>query len=290
MANYSQKAEATLAVSSTGSGPTPPRGMSRTAAPDLLKLIASASLGFDGRNARPPEGKRDAEVGRANTTAARNGRSFILAMVRRLDFEQACQAGEILFFGPVCHPVRPEGPEARNDSTSCACFPRIRRVVESRRQRTTENMGRRDTPKRRRRAISLAAFALTIHASPLPSTLAFTCGPDQIQSRHVLPTSSVPTTATRLHVQLPTQNEQERALNDLLLQIAVQNGDDEEVLQRERERRLAEQSDRDGGEEDLAVLQPALAFAGGTSLIIMAAFGAYALSNGLLSVGAGPAG
>ena len=107
MANYSQKAEATLAVSSTGSGPTPPRGMSRTAAPGLLKLMpASASLGFDGRNARPPEGKRDAEVGRANTTAARNGRSFILAMVRRLDFEQACQVRcEILFFGPVCHPV-----------------------------------------------------------------------------------------------------------------------------------------------------------------------------------------
>ena len=151
-----------------------------------------------------------------------------------------------------------------------------------------ENMGRRDTPKRRRRATSLAAFAAAIHASVLPSTLAFTCGPGQISSRHVPPTS-VPTIGTRLHVQLPTQNEQERALNDLLLQIAVQNGNDEEVLQRERERRLAEQSDRGSGEEDLAVLQPALAFAGGTSLIIMAAFGAYALSNGLLSVGAGPA-
>ena len=152
-------------------------------------------------------------------------------------------------------------------------------------------MGRRDTPKRRRRAISLAAFAVTIHASvsSLPLTSAFTCGPGQIQSRHVLPTASVLTTATRLHVQLPTQNEQERALNDLLLQIAVQNGDDEEVSQRQRERRLAEQSGRDSGEEDLAVLQPALAFAGGTSLIIMAVFGAYALSNGLLSVGVGPA-
>ena len=84
--NYLQKAEATLAVSSTGRGPTPPRGMSRTVAPRLLKVLpASAPLDLDGRNARPPEGKRDAEVGRANTTAARNGRSFILAMVRRLD-------------------------------------------------------------------------------------------------------------------------------------------------------------------------------------------------------------
>ena len=63
MANYSQKAEATLAVSSTGSGPTPPRGMSRTDA-RLLKLMpASRLLDLDGRNARSSEGKREAEAG-----------------------------------------------------------------------------------------------------------------------------------------------------------------------------------------------------------------------------------
>ena len=96
------------------------------------------------------------------------------------------------------------------------------------------------------------------------------------------------TTTAKLNVQLPTQNEQERALNDVLLQIAIQNGDEEAML-RQRERRLAEQTARDTAEEDLAVLQPTLAFAGGMSLIITAAFGAYAFSNGLLSVGAGPA-
>ena len=152
-----------------------------------------------------------------------------------------------------------------------------------------ENMGRRDTPKRRRRTTSLAAFAIAINVLSLLSVSAFiTCGPGQIKSRHVPPTS-VPTTTTWLHVQLPTQNEQERALNDLLLQIAVQNGDGDDVIQRVRERRLAEQSDRDNGEDDLAVLQSTLALAGGMSLIAAAAFGAYALSNGLLSVGAGPA-
>ena len=149
-------------------------------------------------------------------------------------------------------------------------------------------MGRRDTPKRRRRATSLAAFAISIYASSLPTTSAFTCGPGQIKRRHV-PTTSVPTISTRLHVQLPTQNEQERALNDLLRQIAVQNENDEEFLLKERARILADQSDRDGGEEDLAVLQSTLALAGGMSVIVAAAFGAYAFSNGLLSVGAGPA-
>lgn len=74
----------------------------------------------------------------------------------------------------------------------------------------------------------------------------------------------------------------------MLLQIAIQNGDEEAIL-KQRERRLAEQTARDTAEEDLAVLQPTLAFAGGMSLIVTASFGAYALSNGLLSVGTGPA-
>jgi len=118
MTNYSQKAEATLAVSSTGSGPTPPRGMSRTAPPRSLKLmLTSAPLDLDGRNARPPEGKRDAEAGRANTTAARNGRSFILAMVRRLDFEVSVKS----YFWACLSPVL-QSCSSKNEHILCRFF------------------------------------------------------------------------------------------------------------------------------------------------------------------------
>lgn len=139
--------------------------------------------------------------------------------------------------------------------------------------------------KRQRRAISLGAFAI---ACASRDVAAFTGVQEPTHKQQHMLQQLPRGTTTKLNVQLPTQNEQERALNDMLLQIAIQNGDEEAIL-KQRERRLAEQTARDTAEEDLAVLQPTLAFAGGTSLIITAAFGAYAFSNGLLSVGAGPA-
>jgi len=102
-----------------------------------------------------------------------------------------------------------------------------------------------------------------------------------------------PTSTTPLQVQLPTENERERALNDLLLQIAVQEGDEEakEVIarQRQQERGMETSAGRGTDQDDLAVLLPTLAFAGGMSLVLTAALGAYALSSGLVSFGAGPA-
>ena len=138
--------------------------------------------------------------------------------------------------------------------------------------------------KRQRRAISLGAFAISF---PSHDVAAFTGVREPAHKHHMLQRPRG-TMITKLNVQLPTQNEQERALNDMLLQIAIQNGDEQAIL-KQREMRLAEQTARDTAEEDLAVLQPTLAFAGGMSLIMTAAFGAYAFNNGLLSVGAGPA-
>ena len=142
--------------------------------------------------------------------------------------------------------------------------------------------------KRQRRGISLGAVAIAF-ASCDVSAFIFISVERPAKTRHLQQQQlQRGRTTTKLNVQLPTQNEQERALNDLLLQIAIQDCDEEAIL-KQRERRLAEQTARDTAEEDLAVLQPTLAFAGGMSLVITAAFGAYAFSNGLLSVGAGPA-
>lgn len=138
---------------------------------------------------------------------------------------------------------------------------------------------------RQRRAIYLGTFVI---ACASHDVAAFTGARLPDRNQHMLQQLPRGTTTAKLNVQLPTQNEQERALNDMLLQIAIQNGDKEAIL-KQRERRLAEQTARDTAEEDLAVLQPTLAFAGGMSLIITTALGAYAFSNGLLSVGAGPA-
>ena len=92
VSNHLQNAEATLAVSSTGSGPTPPRGMSRTDDRTfrrvlLVKLSFSTPVvALGGRNARP-EGKRDAVLGSAVTSrVARKGRSFILLVVPTVGF------------------------------------------------------------------------------------------------------------------------------------------------------------------------------------------------------------
>lgn len=139
--------------------------------------------------------------------------------------------------------------------------------------------------KRQRRALSLGAIAI---ACASRDVAAFAGAQETAKRQHMLQLPRRGTTTTKLNVQLPSQNEQERALNDILLQIAIQNGDEEAIL-KQRERRLAEQTSRETAEEDSSVLQPTLVFAGGMSLIITAAFGAYALSNGLLSVGAGPA-
>ena len=140
-------------------------------------------------------------------------------------------------------------------------------------------------PKRQRRATYLGTVVIACASCDVSAFIGVQ-GP--AQNQHVLRLPRGTTTTTKMNVQLPTQNEQERALNDMLLQIAIQNGDEEAILQ-QRERRLAEQAGRDTAEEDWAVLQPTFAFAGGMSLIVAAAVGAYALSNGLVSVGAGPA-
>ena len=87
--SHSQNAEATFAVSSTGSGPTPPRGISRTVEVCTFRCLllfieqfSTPLFAFGRRNARP-DGKFEVALASAATSkVARKGRSFIiLAMV-----------------------------------------------------------------------------------------------------------------------------------------------------------------------------------------------------------------
>lgn len=108
-----QNAEANLAVSSTGSGPTPPRGMSRTddrtsrCLLQLRELLSKAPSAPGGRKARP-EGKFDAALGSAETSrAARNGRSFIILAMVFDGWIWACHEKSCCFWS-VHHPFRRE--------------------------------------------------------------------------------------------------------------------------------------------------------------------------------------
>jgi len=99
--------------------------------------------------------------------------------------------------------------------------------------------------------------------------------------------STIPRSSSRLQVQLPS-NDQERAINDIMLQIAVQNGDDVDDELKVLRRQQITASDQDSGtaasEDDLRIVQPTLLFAGGMGLLLTAAIGTYLVENGLLSV------